>query len=534
MEMMWDMNDIDIITSEVHEIMNIRHENVLSPYACFQHKSEIWIIYPQIKGGFLSELFASHYINGLKDEDVVGTILFDVANALNIIHSSQIKKHKNIRSSSLFMNKLNGKTFLTNFKHNHEVNDNDGDDIFNFGILAMELCFGYIQQQQTKQIISFDSYQQKCQFSSQFQDLVKKCLNKTNQQITIKQILNDKFFIDHKFKYDKVIQCIEPIKSIESKMLPLYHHSDELLFNTTTTKTKSQQSLRSFKSKRSMKTVIDDNESWDFGDDDIDFNDNDNIYSIQPTLILDQVDYGDDDEKDEQKQRENEQYDETLSDIDDDDDDDKPSINHEYSNTQYSTISRLSPLASNTNKLIRINTNNNNNRKKYKLPNIIKLNVGGYIFTTSLTTLRKYDTMLSKKFSGDYDEPQWDEETNAYFIDRDGTHFKHILNYLRSGKLIISTPSTSNCSLSLFHQELYEEAKYYQIDNLINLLNPENIYFYSKIIPNKNYVNILKKWVSFPTISNINISSSSSKHHHHINNKKVNIIIIIINNKNGD
>lgn len=47
-----------------------------------------------------------------------------------------------------------------------------------------------------------------------------------------------------------------------------------------------------------------------------------------------------------------------------------------------------------------------------------------------------------------------------YFIDRDGKMFRHILNYLRSGKLVLSD------SFKDFDQ-LYEEAKYYDITSLI-------------------------------------------------------------------
>ena len=116
------------------------------------------------------------------------------------------------------------------------------------------------------------------------------------------------------------------------------------------------------------------------------------------------------------------------------------------------------------------------------LPNIIKLNIGGIIYQTTLTTLRKYDNMLSKKFSGDYDA-EYDENTDSYFIDRDGEHFGYILNYLRSGKLIIPTPFLAeknknnlinNKFTALFYQELYEEACYYQITPIINILNIEN------------------------------------------------------------
>merc|ERR1712228_117633 len=65
---------------------------------------------------------------------------------------------------------------------------------------------------------------------------------------------------------------------------------------------------------------------------------------------------------------------------------------------------------------------------------------------------------------------------------------------------------------ALFYQELYEEACYYQVTRLMNILNPDNVYFYSKILPNEHYVNVLKKWISNPTANTvINIEQSNTE-----------------------
>mmetsp|Transcript_35763 Transcript_35763/g.77178 ORF Transcript_35763/g.77178 Transcript_35763/m.77178 type:complete len:279 (-) Transcript_35763:8-844(-) len=59
----------------------------------------------------------------------------------------------------------------------------------------------------------------------------------------------------------------------------------------------------------------------------------------------------------------------------------------------------------------------------------LKLNVGGAKFTTTYSTVRNIDGMLSAMFSGRYSlSPGAD---GYHFIDRDGTHFRHILNLLR-------------------------------------------------------------------------------------------------------
>jgi hypothetical protein len=59
----------------------------------------------------------------------------------------------------------------------------------------------------------------------------------------------------------------------------------------------------------------------------------------------------------------------------------------------------------------------------------VMLDIGGNRFTTSLTTLQRFpDTMIGAMFSGRHALPTAGE---YFFIDRDGTHFRHILNFLR-------------------------------------------------------------------------------------------------------
>lgn len=65
---------------------------------------------------------------------------------------------------------------------------------------------------------------------------------------------------------------------------------------------------------------------------------------------------------------------------------------------------------------------------------MINLNVGGYLFTTSLSTLTKFEeSMLSVMFSGRHEIVK--DENGRYFIDRDGKFFRHVLNFCRSNDL---------------------------------------------------------------------------------------------------
>nr|XP_020729669.1 rab5 GDP/GTP exchange factor isoform X3 [Odocoileus virginianus texanus]XP_020729678.1 rab5 GDP/GTP exchange factor isoform X3 [Odocoileus virginianus texanus] len=94
-----------------------------------------------------------------------------------------------------------------------------------------------------------------------------------------------------------------------------------------------------------------------------------------------------------------------------------------------------------------------------EFPEVVPLNIGGAHFTTRLSTLRRYeDTMLAAMFSGRHYIPT--DAEGRYFIDRDGTHFGDVLNFLRSGDL----PPREHV------RAVYKEAQYYAIGPLLEQL----------------------------------------------------------------
>lgn len=81
----------------------------------------------------------------------------------------------------------------------------------------------------------------------------------------------------------------------------------------------------------------------------------------------------------------------------------------------------------------------------------VHLNVGGTVFETTATTLEACDffATLLKRTSPD-----------ALFVDRDPTHFRHILNFLRGA---LTYPPTNR-------QELWYEADFYGLPDLQRVL----------------------------------------------------------------
>lgn len=70
----------------------------------------------------------------------------------------------------------------------------------------------------------------------------------------------------------------------------------------------------------------------------------------------------------------------------------------------------------------------------FQLSPVVQLNVGGHLYTTLLSTLRKYpDSKLAGLFSRQSRLPTDGE--GRFFIDRDGHPFRAILEFLRSDLL---------------------------------------------------------------------------------------------------
>lgn len=98
---------------------------------------------------------------------------------------------------------------------------------------------------------------------------------------------------------------------------------------------------------------------------------------------------------------------------------------------------------------------------RYTAP--VHIDVGGKIYTSSLDTLTKFpESKLSKMFTGSI-PIVLDTLKQHYFIDRDGEMFKHILNYMRTGRAILPD--------NFGHLELLlEEARYYELHGLVTQL----------------------------------------------------------------
>ena len=85
------------------------------------------------------------------------------------------------------------------------------------------------------------------------------------------------------------------------------------------------------------------------------------------------------------------------------------------------------------------------------MSSVIRLNVGGVVFETTRTTLEQYESFFKALVRSE-------ASLDKVFIDRDPTHFRHVLNFLRNSP----TYPTRDHELV----ELAQEADFYGLPAL--------------------------------------------------------------------
>ncbi|KAG2379654.1 hypothetical protein C9374_006771 [Naegleria lovaniensis] len=96
---------------------------------------------------------------------------------------------------------------------------------------------------------------------------------------------------------------------------------------------------------------------------------------------------------------------------------------------------------------------------------VIRLNVGGKIYCTFLSTLKNEKDSFFCAYFNDYFDPKPEEHDQAFFIDRPYEHFHLILNHLRGMDISKNLSEMKESELCNF----MEEVVYYQISSIFNL-----------------------------------------------------------------
>ena len=89
------------------------------------------------------------------------------------------------------------------------------------------------------------------------------------------------------------------------------------------------------------------------------------------------------------------------------------------------------------------------------------LSIGGVEFATTRSTLAQHDGFL-RALAEHQERSHVPQSQRSTFVDRDATHFRHVLNYLRN------SPSFPPTETEL--EELKNEADFYSLPGLVSLV----------------------------------------------------------------
>ncbi|CAC5392287.1 KCTD7_14 [Mytilus coruscus] len=108
----------------------------------------------------------------------------------------------------------------------------------------------------------------------------------------------------------------------------------------------------------------------------------------------------------------------------------------------------------------------------FQFSGVIGLNIGGYKFTTRLSTLTRYTySMLGAMFSGRHKLDKDNKDNN--FIDRNGKYFKFVLEFLRDEHFVPPIDARKNVLI---------EAEYFGIKPLAEKLKRSPPLFPDEVI----------------------------------------------------
>lgn len=239
---------INSIRDELVVMSNLKHDNIITLLSSFIKNEELWIVMP-LHFSSMKQLLNKFFVNGIKDEEFLATIIKDILLGLEYLHKNRII-HRDIKCDNILITTKsqiqiadlgsighmidNGrhctrKTFVGSpyWMAPEVLEQQDYDykvDIWSLGITILELAYGrtpyskfnglkamfIILQEEppTYKLYTDDIHK----FSNSFIDLVKRCLVKEpHKRLNSSQLL--------KYKFLKKVKESDYIKQIINKKL---------------------------------------------------------------------------------------------------------------------------------------------------------------------------------------------------------------------------------------------------------------------------------------------------------------------------
>jgi len=257
-----DMKPLQIadIQQEAAIMSSLKHENIVSCYCSFVVRDELWLIMPFVSGGsvtyILSHSVDHQFKSGIKDENILGSILRDALSGIAYMHN-QGRIHRDIKGRNILVDGQTGTAMLADFgvsgallegglkkrgrntmtgtpcwmapevmkhqRYNHKA------DIWSLGITALELAFAttpYTKLKSPMKVMmeimdgkspTVDSMDKNNKFSAGFKKFIAKCLVKDAQKrLSAMELLQTDFIKknakDRAFMTEKFVKFVKQIE----------------------------------------------------------------------------------------------------------------------------------------------------------------------------------------------------------------------------------------------------------------------------------------------------------------------------------
>lgn len=243
--------EIEVLRQEVAFWSSSQHPNIVGYYGSFVSGSILYIIMEIQKAGSIYDIMKFGYPNGFKSEEVIATILHEVLLSLQYIHESG-QVHRDIKPGNVLVGS-DGSIKLGDFGVAASILEQgrkrarytiigtpcymapevlaevvgytEKADIWSLGITAIEIATGSAPYSNLpyleiiKRIINDPPPElPPGQFSQEFQDVVKQCLNHdNNKRPSAAQLLKHPFFAQAKDKQFIISEIISKIPSLADR-----------------------------------------------------------------------------------------------------------------------------------------------------------------------------------------------------------------------------------------------------------------------------------------------------------------------------
>ncbi|OHS97152.1 Serine/threonine-protein kinase OSR1 [Tritrichomonas foetus] len=258
--------EIDLLRQEVAFWSSSQHPTVVKYYNSFISGPTLYILMEYMAGGSVADIIKFAYPNGIKDENVISTILLAILQALDYIHSNK-QLHRDVKpgnalvsadgsikigdfgvAASILINPSRFTVIGTPCYMAPEILQSDNGytekaDIWSFGITAIELALGQapyatmMPLQIMQKILKAPPphLPPDSGFSAEFTSLVKSCLNfNPKRRPTASELLQNPFFQkakDPKYIHDNVLMKLPPLE----QRFPMMRHelANQIISNLT-------------------------------------------------------------------------------------------------------------------------------------------------------------------------------------------------------------------------------------------------------------------------------------------------------------